>query len=333
MIFIDKYETIPRMKKIRTAVIGVGYLGKFHAEKYARLKQAELVALCDPDTNTTKKLAKKYKTTTYTDYHELIGNVDAVSIAAPTSLHHKIGKFFLEHGVHVLMEKPITNTLEQANELITLARSNQLTLQVGHLERFNPVIKHVEPQLKAIQFIESTRLAPFNPRGTDVNVILDLMIHDIDLIQYLVKSPIIDIRANGASVVSTCADITNARIEFESGCVANVTASRVSFKTERKMRLFEQDCYMSLNLHDRESHTYQRGEGNMLPGVPKVLHEHKKFPKSDAILEEITDFLNAITHNVEPVVPGEAGKDALHAATLITEALHRSKQWSLSTAS
>ncbi len=321
------------MKILKTAVIGTGYLGKFHAEKYARLKEAKLLALCDTNIDSVSTLAKKYKTEVYTEYQELAGKVDAVSIATPTSAHFEIGKFFLSHGIHVLMEKPITSTIEQANELIALAHQHRLVLQVGHLERFNPVIKYIEPQLKALQFIESIRLAPFNPRGTDVNVILDLMIHDIDLIQCMVKSPIIDIRANGASVVSNYADITNARIEFESGCVANVTASRVSFKTERKMRLFENDCYMSLNLHNREAHIYRRGEGNILSGVPNLVHDHKKFPQGDPILEEIKDFLYAITHNTQPTVSGEAGKEALHTATKITQALHRSKQWSLSTTS
>jgi predicted dehydrogenase len=317
------------MKKIKTAVVGTGYLGKFHAQKYASLEQSELVAVCDIDEKAAVTLARKLKCDAFTNYRDLVGKVDAVSIVAPTTLHHEIGLFFLSNNIHVLMEKPITNTLKEADELINLAKKNKLTLQVGHLERFNPVIRHIEPQVGDIRFIESVRLAPFNPRGTDVNVILDLMIHDIDLIQYLVKSPIIDIRANGASVISKTADITNARIEFENGCVANVTASRVSFKTERKMRIFQNELYMSLNLHDRSSDIYRRGEGNMLPGVPKVLHEGKKFKKSDAILDEIEDFLNAIATGVEPVVPGIAGKEALKAAIQITETLHESKQWNL----
>ena len=317
------------MKKIRTAVVGTGYLGKFHLDKYSSLENSELVYVCDCDEPVAKKYAKKYKCQWVTDYTQLVGHVDAVSIATPTSLHHELGVFFLKNGIHVLMEKPITNTLAEADELIALAQKQNLILQVGHLERFNPVIKHIEPLVHNLRFIESVRLAPFNPRGTDVNVILDLMIHDIDLIQYLVKSPIVDIRANGASVISSTADITNARIEFENGCVANVTASRVSFKTERKMRIFQNECYMSLNLHDRSSDVYIRGEGNMLPGVPKVKHEGKKFKQGDPIKEEIADFLNAIATGSQPIVPGEAGKDALAAAIQITESLHSSKQWNL----
>lgn len=317
------------MKKISTAVVGTGYLGKFHLEKYASLAQSELVFVCDNDESVAKKYAKKYKCQWVTDYRDLVGQVDAVSVATPTSSHFEIGEFLLSHGIHVLMEKPITNTLEEADRLIALAKAHNLVLQVGHLERFNPVIKHIRPLVNNLRFIESVRLAPFNPRGTDVNVILDLMIHDIDLIQYLVQSPIVDIRANGASVISSTADITNARLEFENGCVANVTASRVSFKTERKMRIFQNECYMSLNLHDRSSDVYLRGEGSMFPGMPKVKHEGKKFKQGDPIKEEIEDFLNAIIHGGTPVVPGEAGKAALAAAIQITETLHNSKQWNL----
>ncbi len=317
------------MKKIRTAVIGTGYLGKFHAQKYANLDNAELVAVCDVDAKTGLKFAKELNCRALTDYRELVDQIDAVSIATPTSLHYEIGCFFLKNGIHVLMEKPITTTLNEAEELIELAQRNRVVLQVGHLERFNPVIQYIEPYIKEVRFIESVRLAPFNPRGTDVNVILDLMIHDIDLLQYLVKSPIVDIRANGASVISPTADITNARIEFESGCVANVTASRVSFKTERKMRIFQNELYMSLNLHDRSADIYRRGEGNLLPGIPKVLHEGKKFKQGDPILEEIRDFLHAIHTGSTPAVPGEAGRNALAAAIQITQALHNSKQWNL----
>lgn len=317
------------METVKTAVIGAGYLGKYHIEKYASLTQSQLVAICDVDESVAKKFAKKYKCEAFTDYRELVGKVDAVSVVAPTLLHHEIGCFLLSHGIHVLMEKPIANTLQEADDLLALAQQYQCVLQIGHLERFNPVIKYIEPQVTSARFIESTRISPFNPRGTDVNVILDLMIHDIDLIQYLVKSPIVDIRANGASVISTSADITNARIEFENGCVANVTASRVSFKTERKMRLFQQECYMSLDLHNRESHVYSRGVGTMLGGFPKVKHDKQIFKKCDPILDEITDFLHAIINGVEPVVPGIAGKNALQAAIQITDALHNSKQWKM----
>ena len=315
------------MKKLRTAVIGAGYLGKYHAEKYALLDTAELIAVCDKDEGVAKSIAKKNRCEAVTNYHDLIGRVDAVSIVTPTCTHYDIGHFFLSNGIHVLMEKPITETVAQANELIALALKKNLTLQVGHLERFNPIIKYVDPLIHTLSFVESIRIAPFNPRGTDVDVVLDLMIHDIDLILSLVKSPITDIRANGAAVISSTLDIANARLEFDNGCVANITASRVSFKTERKMRLFQKECYMSLNLHDAEAHIYQRGEGEFILGIPKVAHEHKKFPKGDAILEEIKDFIHAITTHTKPLVSGEEGRNALQTATQITDALYKSKQW------
>lgn len=317
------------MEKIKTAVIGAGYLGQYHVEKYAKLKQSELVAVCDTDLSRAQKLAKKYRCQALTDYRALLGQVDAVSIATPTLCHHEIGKFCLSNNMHVLMEKPITHTLAEADELIALANAKARVLQVGHLERFNEVIQYIDAQVTEPRFIESTRIAPYQPRGTDVNVVLDLMIHDIDIIHSLVKSPIVDIRANGASVISKTADITNARIEFASGCVANVTASRVSFKTERKMRLFQSDSYMSLDLHKRESHIYRRGQGEMLPGIPKVLHDEKHFPKGDPIKSEIIAFLAAIEQHTPPLVSGEAGKTALKIAIQITEALHQSKQWHL----
>ncbi|PHQ82185.1 MAG: UDP-N-acetyl-D-glucosamine dehydrogenase [Coxiella sp. (in: Bacteria)] len=317
------------MIKIRTAVVGTGYLGKYHVEKHACLEQSELVAVCDVDPKAARRFAKKYNCLAISDYRELLGKVDAVCIATPTHTHHKLGKFFLENGIHVLMEKPITATIKEADELISIAARNKLKLQVGHLERFNPAIKHIQSESNDLRFIESTRLAPFNPRGTDVNVILDLMIHDIDLIQYLVKSPIIDIRANGASVISKTADITNARIEFESGCVANVTASRVSLKTERRMRIFKKDGYISINLHEPETSIIKRGKGNMAPGIPNVSHKGKKFPKNDAILEETSNFFDAILHDTPLAVPGEDGRTALAAALQITDVLHQSKQWNL----
>lgn len=315
------------MKKIRIAVIGTGYLGKYHVEKYALLDTVELVAVCDTNAAVAKEIAQKNRCAPVPHYTDLLGLVDAVSIVTPTSTHYDIGHFFLSHGIHVLMEKPITETLEQANHLIQLAAQKKLVLQVGHLERFNPTIKYIDPFINRLSFVESIRIAPFNPRGTDVDVVLDLMIHDIDLILSLVQAPIVDIRANGAAVVSQTVDIANARIEFDSGCVANITASRVSLKKERKMRLFQKEYYMSLNLQDSEAHMYHRGEGESLLGFPKIEHVHKKFPKGDAILEEIKDFIRAITTQTRPLVSGEEGKNALQAAIQITETLYQSKQW------
>ena len=239
------------MSTLRAAVIGVGYLGRFHAQKYAQSAQAELVAVVDSREETRTSVASELHTQALADYRELLGKVEAVSIPTPTPLHFAIARDFLQAGAHVLVEKPITETAEQATELIDLARSRGCVLQVGHLERFNPVIVGAIPHVRRPRFIECQRLAPYRERGTDVNVVFDLMIHDIDLVQTLVDSPVASVDSIGAQVFSGGIDIANARIRFENGCVANATASRVSMKTERKLRLFEDDTYLSLDLQQK----------------------------------------------------------------------------------
>lgn len=322
------------MKKIRCAVIGVGYLGRYHAAKYAALKNAELVGVCDVDHEKAQELAHQLETQAFDDYQKLVGQVDAVSIVTPTQSHHSIAKLFLENGVHVLVEKPITHTVAEAEELIQLAEKNNLVLQVGHLERFNSVVNALGKYLDRPRFIESFRLAPFKPRGIEVNVVLDLMIHDIDLIQYIVGSPIKNIQANGACVLSEEIDIANARIQFENHCVANVTASRVSLKQRRKLRLFQQEMYISLDLQQKQLSIHRRGTNEMFPGIPEIIHEEHAFEQGDALRDEIIAFLDSITHNKPPVVSGEDGKHALATAIQITdivteqmEALKRGKSW------
>jgi len=309
---------------IKTAVVGVGYLGKFHAEKYRQLASSELIAVVDIDAKRAAEVAKAEGVEFVLDYKVLLGKVDAVSIVVPTKAHYEIAKFFLENGVHVLLEKPVTETVEQAKLLIDIAEKNQLIFQVGHLERFNSAIQAISGRLKDPRFIESHRIAPFNFRGTDVNVVLDLMIHDIDIIQSIVSSPIKHIDANGARVLSKTADIANARITFANDCVANVTARRVSFKSERKLRIFERDAYFSLDLHEKKLNAYRRGEGEMLPGIPNIAHESLNFEKQDALYEEIASFLHAITTHSRPLVSGEDGMHSLQTAIMITELL-RSK--------
>lgn len=314
------------MRKIKTGVVGVGYLGKYHAEKYASLPQSEFVAICDVHADRRREITEQYHVPEYSDYRDLIGKVDAVSIAAPTPMHHAIGCFFLQHGVHVLIEKPIATTLEEADELIKLAKKNYAILQVGHLERFNNVVKAVEPVLSTPRFIESLRLAPFKLRGSDVNVILDLMIHDIDIIQSIVKSEISDIRANGASVLSPSIDIANARIEFENGCVANVTASRVSLKTERKLRIFQHDSYIGLDLDHKILTVHRKGTREMFPGIPEISRERIRIDKGDALRNEIDSFLNSIIHNDPVVVSGEEAKRALATAIQITHVVGQTNE-------
>lgn len=305
------------MKTIKTAVIGVGYLGRFHAEKYAALPGSELIAVADADLQTAKSVAAQHGVQAVSDYRELLGRVDAVSIVVPTSLHHEVAKAFLESGAHVLVEKPITVTLEEADDLITTAAAHGRVLQVGHLERFNSAVLAVRDVLKTPLFIESSRIAPFKPRGTDVSVVLDLMIHDIDIIQSIVGAPITKIDASGAQVLSQDIDIANARLQFENGCVANITASRTSLKTERRMRIFQQDAYIAVDFGDKTLTVYRKGEGEMFPGVPEIAREETRYQTSDALKAEIEAFLDSIRHGTPPAVSGEDGKRALATALQI----------------
>jgi predicted dehydrogenase len=309
------------MSKLKTAVIGVGYLGKFHAEKYAALEQSDLIAVVDADAGTAKAIADKFGCQALTDYHELLGKVDAVSIAAPTTLHHQIARDFLENDTHVLIEKPITVTVDQADDLIELAITNDLMIQVGHLERFNAALMDLSGVLRKPTFIESHRLAPFNPRATDVNVVLDLMIHDIDIILDIVKSDIKEIRASGTPVLTNSTDIANVRLEFENGCVANVTASRVSAKTERKMRIFQDDAYIAVDFHNRTLDIYRKGKKEMHPGIPEIVSEKSTYENSDALKLEIIAFLDSINHGTSVLVSGEDGRRALDAAIRISAML------------
>ena len=307
------------MKPIRTAVIGTGYLGEFHAQKYQQLKHTELIAIVDIDEKRAQHVAKQCKTEAMTDYQDLIGKVDAVSIVTPTQTHYEIGKFCLDNKIHVLMEKPITVTTDEAQELIDLAKHHNILLQVGYLERFNPILVHSINRIRNPQFFESNRIMPFNPRNKDVNVVLDLMIHDIDLIQTIVNSPIKSIDASGACVLTHKIDIANARIHFESGCIANVTASRVSLKAERKMRIFQEDAYFSLDFQGKQATICTKGRGEMLPGIPNIKRDVFKAKKADALLDEINAFADSIIHHKPAMVPGEAGKQALKTALQITD--------------
>jgi predicted dehydrogenase len=306
------------MSKVKCAVIGVGYLGRFHAQKYKTLEHAELVAVCDVNRDVCEAVSQELGVPAYFDYRELFGNVEAVSIAATTNTHYAIAKECLANGIHVLLEKPITETVAQAQELIELAAANQVKLQIGHLERFNSARLALEAHLDKPLFIESNRLAPFNPRGADVNVILDLMIHDIDLIQTIVKSPVKHIEAQGAPVLSKSIDIANARLTFENACVANVTASRISFKTERKTRIFQANSYISIDYQNKKFAVFEKGEGEMFPGIPEIIRHESVFEQSDALLEEIKAFIQCIEQNTRPLVTGEEGCAALETAEKIT---------------
>lgn len=306
------------MKKLKCAVIGVGYLGRFHAQKYQLLNDVELVAVCDVNPELCEAVSKELGVPAFFNYRDLFGLIDAVSIAATTKQHYAIAKECLMHGIHVLVEKPITETVAQAEELIALAAAHHVKLQVGHMERFNSARLALEEHLNKPLFIESHRLAPYNPRGADVNVILDLMIHDIDIIQTIVHSPITHIEAQGAPILSSSIDIANARITFENHCVANVTASRISFKTERKTRIFQANTYISIDYHEKQFAVFQKGEGEMFPGIPEITRHQSVFEKGDALLEEIKAFVLCIQQDSEPLVTGQEGCAALATAAKIT---------------
>lgn len=312
------------MKKLKVGVIGTGYLGKFHAEKYADMEDAELVGVVDTNQKQAGEIAKKHGVAAFFSPEEILGKVDAVSIVVPTPLHYQVSRMFLEHDVDVLIEKPITTTLKEADRLIELAESRGLIIQVGHLERFNPAVIALEDVLKTPMFIESHRLSIFQPRGTDVDVVLDLMIHDIDIILNLVKSEITNIQAAGIPVITKHGDIANARLEFAGGCVANVTASRISLKNERKLRLFQRDAYISVDFANREI-TVIRQNGKAKDSViPGTDINSRCFTKSDALLAELVSFVQSVKNRVSPEVTGKMGRDALEVALTIVEQTQRS---------
>ena len=310
------------MSKIRAAVIGVGYLGRFHAQKYAALPSCELVAVADGRQEVRDAVAAEVKTRAVADYRELLGQVDAVSVVTPTPAHFAIADAFLDAGAHVLVEKPITETPEQARALIARAKERQRILQVGHLERFNAAILAAEPHLSTPRFMECQRLAPYKERGTDVNVVLDLMIHDIDLVQSLARSDIVSIDAIGTPVFSGEIDIANARIRFANGCVANTTASRVSLKTERKLRIFEDAAYISLDLQQKILTLIRKREGVPQAGQLPVSIEEANLEQGDALKSEIASFLDCIRNDRQPIVSGQDGLRALETAIRITEQVH-----------
>jgi predicted dehydrogenase len=304
---------------MRTAVIGAGYLGRFHAQKYATVPNSELVGIADPAPAARAALGAELGVAAYADYRELLGRVDAVSVVTPTPLHFAVAREFLEAGVHVLVEKPMTATVQEGVELVETARRSGRILQVGHLERFNAAVQAVQPLLGVPRFIESARLAPFKRRGTEVDVVLDLMIHDIDLILSIVRSAVVSVDAIGSSVFSQEIDIANARLRFANGCVANATASRVSLKTERRLRLFQDDAYVSVDLHQKVLTVIRKGAEMGEDGMPQVSIEETNYEQGDALKSEIEAFLDAAATGTTPAVSGEEGLLALRTAVSITE--------------
>jgi predicted dehydrogenase len=326
-------------KPLRAAVIGVGYLGRFHAQKYAALSTAgdgvELVGVVDVHAETAQRVAKELGVAAFTDYHELLGahpGIDLVSVASTTETHHAVARDCLAAGVHVLAEKPITVTVAQADELIALADAKHLVLQVGHLERFNPAWLAVKDKIKRPVFIEAHRMAPFKARGIDVSVVLDLMIHDLDLILPLVGSPVTDLRASGVSVLTDGIDIANARIEFANGCVANLTASRTSTASLRRLRVFQHHEYISVDFGDRRIGISRKREA-LVDAVDKneepIDTQTVQQPPGDALMTEIVAFAAAVRDGTKPVVSGREGRDAL-AIALEIDRMIAARQNSLS---
>lgn len=307
------------MNELRAAVIGVGYLGRFHAQKYAALKGVDLVGVADADPQRAAAVAAEVHTQAVADYQELLAQVDLVSVVVPTDGHYAVVRACLEAGKHVLVEKPITQTVAEADDLIALARSQNRLLQVGHLERFNPAWLALRPRIHAPLFIEAHRLAPFKPRGTDVSVVLDLMIHDLDLILSVVDSEVLEVRASGAHVLTDGIDIGNARIEFANGCVANLTASRVSTGTLRKMRVFQKDEYLSIDFGERRLSVARRGQDQ-----PILLEQVEVLP-GDALMQEVQAFVTAVREARPAPVSGEDGRRALALALELGSLMNRTE--------
>jgi len=311
------------MNDIRVGVIGVGYLGKFHAEKYAAMDDVCLAGIVDVDRQRAEDVAAQFGSRAYTDYRDLIGRVDAVSIVVPTESHFSVGLEFLKHGVDVLIEKPMTTTLDQADQLIDVAESRELILQVGHLERFNPAVLALKDIITHPMFIEAHRLSIFKDRSTDVSVVLDLMIHDIDIILNIVNSGIQNIQAAGVPVICEHADIANVRLQFESGCVANVTASRISTKNQRKIRIFQKDTYIAVDFANREITIISRNGKQSDSLVPGTEFQQLSFGEADVLEDELLSYIQAVRTRTTPAVSGHAGRSALAVALDIMDQVER----------
>ena len=302
------------MRQLRVAVVGVGYLGRFHAAKYAGIEGVELVGVADSDVGRAEQVAAEVGSRAYGDYRRLLGQVDAVSIVVPTPAHFEVGRDFLSHGADVLIEKPITVTLAEADALIDLAEARGRLIQVGHLERFNPALVAAGGHIGDLRFIEARRLNCYTPRGTDVPVVLDLMIHDIEIILHLVPSPVHDIRAGGLAVVSARADVANARLEFANGCVANLTASRLAASSERRMHLYQADGCLEVDFGQRRLAVVKTDPAAPPPGLGT---DTRQMEAGDALADEIRSFVEAVRRRHAPAVTGRMGRAALDVALRI----------------
>jgi predicted dehydrogenase len=314
-------------RTIRTAVIGAGVFGARHAEKHALLHNAALVAIVDHDIGRAEALAAKYGAAAFADIADLPPDIEAASVACTTIAHHPVGMALIERGVHLLIEKPIADTVARGVALAEAAEARGLVLQVGHIERYSGAYEALRKRVTTPLFVECNRIAPFTGRSSDVNVVLDLMIHDIDLIAALVGAPVAEIAAVGAPVLTDQEDIANARITFETGCVANITASRVSFKTERRLRIFQPDAYISADLHARKINVVRRLPAETEGGERALSGEEETLPQADNLLHEIDLFLKAVAEGGRPRVGARDGVEALRTALAIGDKLrvHRAR--------
>jgi predicted dehydrogenase len=308
-------------EQIRTAVVGAGYFGRFHANHYAKNPRANLVAVVDADEARAHAVAEEFGAEAATDYRSILGRVDAVSIAVPTPLHYEVVRDLVEAGLHALIEKPITDSVESADAITALAEQRGTVLQVGHIERYSAAYRTIADMIDNPLYLESYRIAPWKSRGIEVDVILDLMIHDIDMIIGLVGSPVSQVDAVGTPVLGERIDIANARITFESGCVANVTASRVSYKTERRLRVFAHNQYLNCDLGERKIFGYRLRGNPMTEGLRAISTETHEIPQEDSLGNEIDAFLDCIASGNKPMVDGRAGCEALRVAVMINESI------------
>ena len=305
------------MKKTRVGVVGLGRLGSIHAKIYSTLEATELAGICDVDENIAKDTGQALKTTWFTDYKKLLdANIEAVSIVTPTILHYEIARFFLKNKVHVLIEKPITRTLKEAGDLIKIAAKNRLIIQVGHVERFNSAIQAIEKLSNKPRFIEVHRLGPFAPRVKDVGVVLDLMIHDIDIVLGLTKSKVKSIDSLGMKILTDHEDIANARIRFKNGTVCDLTASRVTSDSLRKIRIFQDDCYISIDYMAQEALIYKKVNN-------QIVAEKIDIQKEAPLQKELASFVDCVSNNKRPIVSGKEAYEALKVALAILKKIHK----------
>ncbi len=305
------------MEKIKAGVVGAGYFGQFHVEKYLNMEEVELVGVADVDSVRCKEIVKRYSVQTFSHHSDLFGKVRSVSIAVPTPFHHAVARDFFLQGVDALIEKPIAGTLKEADELIALSESNGLVLQVGHLERFNGAFQAVRGMIQNPFFIESQRLAPFSGRGADVDVVLDLMVHDIDIVLNLVNSRVKHLDATGISILTSYFDEANARIEFENGCIADLTASRVSKEKIRKTTIYQPDGALTIDYISQSASLSKKGPESEKGPLPERVAEKIPVRKVDLLEEEIRSFIRSVRDRKEAKVSGQDGRRVLEVALSI----------------